>query len=424
MAGYRDELERLGFSGEEKAELARRLAAGRPTAERRRMRLPYRGLVAVVAAVSLLVGAAGAASLAGVSPAFRELFGITSEEQVQNLGVVHLNQVFEDKNGSGATITVKETVADSELFYALVEFAAPEGTVLPEPDQVEEGLSRARLWGDPDGEGLECWFYSDKACTKMVSVGDKGYGFDYVEDSDPADNKMNFLLRVECGESLPEEGGYCRVTEIQSLFMWLQGVWTPTVEDMDFELVIPLPECSGYSFEGRSGVNLGGVTLATVDDLTISPISVTFDLIIPDEAAYEAALAEHGPWEAYILLLDGTRVDAEFQLSLDQRDISEEPGEEGWVYFRSEHVRLALEHPIDVSQIYDIVFVGDNTKVYDGVESGETVYFSFLPSRFSNATFWDEVSGRWRNDQDQETDTGAPPISTSVPAEPAHADTP
>ena len=33
MAGYRDELERLGFSGEEKAELARRLAAGRPTAE-------------------------------------------------------------------------------------------------------------------------------------------------------------------------------------------------------------------------------------------------------------------------------------------------------------------------------------------------------------------------------------------------------
>ena len=58
------------------------------------------------------------------------------------------------------------------------------------------------------------------------------------------------------------------------------------------------------------------MTLATVDDLTISPISVTFDLIIPDEAAYETALAEHGPWEAYILLLDGTRVDGEFQLSL------------------------------------------------------------------------------------------------------------
>ena len=40
--------------------------------------------------------------------AFRELFGITSEEQAKNLGIVQMNQVFEDKNGSGATVTVKE----------------------------------------------------------------------------------------------------------------------------------------------------------------------------------------------------------------------------------------------------------------------------------------------------------------------------
>ena len=154
MAGYRDELEKLGFSREEKAELVRRLTAGRPAAEKRRMRLPYRGLVAVVAAVSLLVGAAGAVSLAGVSPAFRELFGITSGEQVQNLGVVQLNQVFEDKNGSGASVTVKEVAADQEQIYILVEFAAPEGTMLPEPDQREEGLTRAILWGGPDGRGI------------------------------------------------------------------------------------------------------------------------------------------------------------------------------------------------------------------------------------------------------------------------------
>ena len=69
-------------------------------------------LVAIVAAASLLTGAVGAVSLAGVSPAFRELFGITSEEQAKNLGVVQMNQVFEDKNGSGATVTVKEAAAD------------------------------------------------------------------------------------------------------------------------------------------------------------------------------------------------------------------------------------------------------------------------------------------------------------------------
>ena len=196
MAGYRDELEKLGFSREEKAELVRRLTAGRPAAENRRMRLPYRGLVAVVAAVSLLVGAAGAASLAGVSPAFRELFGITSEEQVQNLGVVHLNQVFEDKNGSGASVTVKEVAADQEQIYILVEFAAPEGTVLPEPDQREEGLTRAILWGGPDGRGIGYGLYADENCTSVVNHNGMGYDVDYVEDSDPTDNKMEFIYRV------------------------------------------------------------------------------------------------------------------------------------------------------------------------------------------------------------------------------------
>ena len=425
MAGYRDELEKLGFSREEKAELVRRLAAGRPAAEKRRMRLPYRGLVAVVAAVSLLVGAAGAVSLAGVSPAFRELFGITSEEQVQNLGVVHLNQVFEDKNGSGASVTVKEVAADQEQIYILVEFAAPEGTVLPEPDQREEGLTRAILWGGPDGRGIGYGLYADENCTSVVNHNGMGYDVDYVEDSDPTDNKMEFIYRVYV-EPMPEDDVYCLFSGIQSLCVYHEGELTAVLDGMDIDLVIPLAGTgTHYDFRGRCGVNLGGVTLATVDDLTISPISVTFDLIIPDEAAYEAALAEHGPWEAYILLLDGTRVDGEFQLSLDQRDISEEPGEEGRVYFRSEHVRLALEHPIDVSQIYDIVFVGDNSKVYDGLDHiGETVYFSFSSSRFSNSDYWDEVNEYWRIDQDKEIHTGAPPISTSAPAEPAHADTP
>ena len=126
MAGYRDELERLNFSAEEKEALTCRLLERRSGQEEKRPRFPYRGLVAIVAAASLLTGAVGAVSLAGVSPAFRELFGITSEEQAKNLGIVQMNQVFEDKNGSGATVTVKEAAADQEQFYILVEFAAPE----------------------------------------------------------------------------------------------------------------------------------------------------------------------------------------------------------------------------------------------------------------------------------------------------------
>ena len=69
MAGYRDELERLNFSAEEKEALTCRLLERRSGQEEKRPRFPYRGLVAIVAAASLLTGAVGAVSLAGVSPA-------------------------------------------------------------------------------------------------------------------------------------------------------------------------------------------------------------------------------------------------------------------------------------------------------------------------------------------------------------------
>lgn len=108
--------------------------------------------MAIVAAASLLTGAVGAVSLAGVSPAFRELFGITSEEQAKNLGVVQMNQVFEDKNGLRGH-TVKEAAADQEQFYILVEFAAPEGTVLPEPDPRWRGLQPRRPLGRAGRQG-------------------------------------------------------------------------------------------------------------------------------------------------------------------------------------------------------------------------------------------------------------------------------
>ena len=127
MAGYRDELERLNFSAEEKEALTCRLLERRSGQEEKRPRFPYRGLVAIVAAASLLTGAVGAVSLAGVSPAFRELFGITSEEQAKNLGIVQMNQVFEDKNGSGATVTVKEAPKKNLVLRSIYQ---SEGTPL------------------------------------------------------------------------------------------------------------------------------------------------------------------------------------------------------------------------------------------------------------------------------------------------------
>ncbi len=68
-----------------------------------------------------------------------------------------------------------------------------------------------------------------------------------------------------------------------------------------------------YDFQGRCGVNLNGVTLAVAENLTISHISVSMDLVIPDGAAYDAAFGQDGPWQMYVLMSDGSKIQTRFE---------------------------------------------------------------------------------------------------------------
>ena len=396
MTHYRDELEQLSFSPEQKRELTRRLLEeGRETPAR--PRLPYRSLVAVVAVVSLLVGAAGAVSLAGLSPAFRDLFGITSQEQAQQLGAVATELVFDDQNGSGAFITVQEIVADQEQLYLHMEFTAPEGVVLPQPDEHPEGK---RCWLDGSSQEInshiDCAFYADQRCTQPVNAHSYTYGADYLWDDDPTDNVVDLLFSVSLDGSFPAGANYCAIENIGSLNMWKDGTSVTLADGMDIDVVVPVQsDTPVYAFEGRCPVKLGGTDLAVVENLVISPITITFDLILSDPTA--SGLLEPGAWETYVLLEDGTQVAA--QPVPVQRSIFHEDTPDQTAFFQSGHMRLTLAHPIDLSQIADIVFEGDNSRVYDGQDhSGEVTYFHFWPSYFRNNTYWDTVSQTWRRD--------------------------
>lgn len=395
MTHYRDELEQLGFSPQQKQALARRLLeAGR---EVPRPRLPYRRLVALVAAICLLVGAAGAISLAGLSPAFRDLFGITSQEQAQQLGAVSTELVFADQNGSGAFLTVQEIVADQEQLYLHMEFTAPEGVVLPQPDEHTGGK---RYWLDGSSQEInshiDCAFYADQACTQPVSAHSYAYGADYLWDDDPTDNVVDLLFTVSLDGSFPAGASYCAIEDIGLLGMWKNDARVTLLDGMDIDVVVPVQsDTPVYAFEGRCPVKLGGTDLAVVENLVISPITITFDLVLSDPAA--SWLLEPGAWETYVLLEDGTRVAA--QPILVQRSTFHQDTPEQTVFFQSGHMRLTLPHPIDLSQIADIVFEGDNSRLYDGQDhSGEVVYFHFWPSYFRNNTYWDTVSQAWRRD--------------------------
>lgn len=395
MASYQDELERLCFSPAEKAELSRRLTAGQTETNVRRMRLPYRGFVAVVAAVSLLLGAAGATSLAGVSPAFRAIFGITSDEQARQLGSEQLNLVFPDKNGSRASIAVKEVVKDQERVYVLMDFTAPEGVVLPTAEETADGRN---FWlGEEYGECTVA-FYADEACTQRVNPRSWGWGFQAVEDPDPTDRVIPLMLQITSDETIPEEAAWLRITQLSKLWALENGEETTVVSGMDFTLSVPIETTAEiYSFEGRCAVNLNGLTLAVVENLTISPISIAMDLVIPDGEAYDAAFEAKGPWQMYVQMEDGTMVPTRFEKGGGVQDIFHDDA--GQIFFRADHVRFELESPIDVAKIRELVFVGDNNRRAEGEEeSGDVVHFSFGPGHFRNETYWNEVNYLWKKD--------------------------
>ena len=406
MANYPEELERLSFSAQQKEILKRRLLAGASAAARprpRRDRRPagaYRALIAAVAAVSLLIGAAGAVSLMGASPAFRALCGAATPEEEQNLGALAVGQVFRDKNGSGAFLTVQEIVSDQERLYVLMDFTAPEGTVLPAPDG--SGRDKKGYWLSDGGDGaLSSSFYRDEACALAAPpYGGWSYGFDSLADPDPGDNVIPLLFTVSTDRGFPEEAGYCRISGISALSTAVDGAVTQVLEGMDLEVVVPLRGSAPvYSFYGRCGVKLGGSTMAVAEHLTISPISISLDLIIPDSAAYDAAFAARGPWPVYVLLSDGSRVSARFPDQPFGR-LDRFYGEDGALICRVDHAVLTLEKPIDVGEIVDIVFVGDNDP-HDDDTPGRTVHFLFSPNYFSNNAYWDGVSKTWGTDNEE-----------------------
>lgn len=389
-----EELDRLSFSPGQKEALFHRLTQPPKGAER--PHLPYRGLVALVAAASMLMGAAGAVSLAGISPEFREMFGIRTQEDEAQLGSLSLDMTFRDKKGSGAAITVREIVRDQERLFLLADFAAPEGTVLPRPEPHVFGY-----WLDGDHEvGKKClnWtLFQDKDCTQRVNVQGLGFSSQALEDPDPTDNVVPLLIYVDADRGFPEGSNYLQLSNIFYLDTSRGGETAHAVKGLDIELVVPISVPSPtYSFSGRCPVKLGDQTMAVAENLVLSPLSISMDLILADGDAYDRMIEEQGGIPAYVLLYDGTRIPLQFNKAYGLLDWyytqDGELGKAGEMFFRSDHIYFTPEWPIDLAQIKDIVFVGDNDP--EKIASpGGIVHFLFQPMRFTNDIYWEEVNG-------------------------------
>lgn len=382
-----EELEQLRFSPAQKETLIRRLTENVQNVPQAR-RFPYR------AAVSLLIGAAGAVSLAGVSPVFREMFGITTPEEEERLGAVEIEKTFRDKNGTGAFLTVRQVARDQERVFILADFTAPQGTVLPAPEHPYPYDDRG-YWLDGDdgqtvGDKLLDWaLFSDEDCTQLVDNTSLGFLCQALQDEDPTDGMIPMLLSLDNERGFPAESNYLRIRHVFSLYTYRNSEAVPVVEGMDIEVVVPIATSAPvYRFTGRNGAKLNGATMAVVENLTLSPLSISMDLVLENGDAYDATLEERGGIDAYVLMKDGSKVPLQFHQSAGILDWFYT--EENRRFFRADHVYFTPASPLDLSQIQDIVFVGDN----DPEKMGQNVHynFRFYPTCFTNDTYWSQVN--------------------------------
>ena len=383
------------------------------------MPMAYRRIIALVAAVSLLIGAVGAVSVAGVSPAFRRFFGIETAQQEGNLQPKTIHQVYEDPNGTGAVLTVEQVLMDSRNLYVTMDLAAPEGMVLPEiPEAAEQ--EKASYWIASRSEAagsMDVLLSQDAEGTRRWegSSGGKSYGIVSIRDDDDTDGHISLLFTLTLQDgTFDETCQYLTIGNLAELrrFDPTTGNYPQTALDgFHFSFTVPLEGCQveQYDFQGRSLVHLGGETLVLMDNLSLSPISIGFDLLCGSEEQYDALWdgLSSGGWPVYVLLRDGSHVKVSFP---DSYSISKYRGEgqDADVFFSTASLTLHLEHPIDPAQVQDIIFVGDN-----GDETGRITntpgcrYFSFDPN-WRNDHYWNEINQYWmdlRAQSVQETPT-------------------
>lgn len=163
---YRDELDRIRLTKESREDLARALAARQEQPAHRPRRRWSRTAVAAAVLAAVLVGSVGAAVV--VPPVVRSYFGDSAgyRQSAVKLG--------ESITKNGWTMTLTDCMADDYTIYLGVTLTAPEGTVLDWANGYHFDE-----WGSPTFPELE---YGG------------GGTYTQLEDDDPTDNQIRFLL--------------------------------------------------------------------------------------------------------------------------------------------------------------------------------------------------------------------------------------
>lgn len=246
---------------QEDAILERILGEGEQTGKRR-YPLPRLAAVTVATAVLLTTGVF-AAVWAGLDGRLLDYFGATPDnEALLSPAAVVVDQKMEDQ---GSTLHLRQLIADRYSAVALLDFTAPEGTVL---DGDFYKIKTTVLVTAADGTELPPW-------TAMVGPASP---WRLLEDDDGADNKISLLMRIDY--PFPERDGYCMGADLTLEF---DGLYSDTVcknclapGHWEFQVTLPETDPGRYvKLEAPIEIEEHKATLTSV---YLSPISLVWEL--------------------------------------------------------------------------------------------------------------------------------------------------
>lgn len=246
-----------------------------------RKKLPR--LAAVAVAAALMATTCAFAVVTGLDQRLLGYFGGTPEQEaLLSPAAVAVDKEIKDQ---GSTLHVRQVIADRYSAVFLMDFTAPEGTVL-DGDYYTLGNSHIR-GRTADGAELSSW----------------GFGWTLLEDGDPGDNRITLLYRVDFIDGDGNALGTTLTLDFAGLYdnnlnenCLAQGNWK-------FRVTLPENDPGRYVALG-SPIEIGEKEV-TLTSLYLSPISLAWELGEGEddlESLDRSALHGREDWAEFVTL--------------------------------------------------------------------------------------------------------------------------
>ena len=307
MKTYRQSLDELHFTREEKNAMVDRLTAGESRGSGKVRSIRRTVTVGVAAALLMTMGVGAAVTLTPAGEVFASVFGgaPAQTEIMDRMGV----PIGASDTADGVTITADAIIGDTYSYAVVYSITRDDGRPLAED---------LTPLGGVDGP-LPLTF--DQSDTFIGMLGGS-HGTAYFYDADPADNAIQYVEMMTA--DTPIEPGtatatfqnlYLRGKDIQDRTLLAEGKWK-----IRFQFDFP---DSGVSLDAGQTFQLNGME-ATLDGVTLSPLSIQVDYTVWEELVWDhqdqadGQMGEHDREQSYrffeslpvtVNFTDGTALD-------------------------------------------------------------------------------------------------------------------